>query len=757
MQAQEAVVVRFGNGAETPALRVYRLPRRRSAHSQELWASAGEVRPDASVPVFEVIEGSEYRYEWAFVRGESPVVTEPQELFEADDLSGRTGRLRPHLSTGTVDASLVAAGKTLLCFAFEVRSRKLNYKSEYRWMLRDVAAHMTELVMQRFAASRMGFEVDERRGAVTLYEQFEFLRAALQGETLRQAFARILLAPHASWEVMSELVPASRGVKSTAASTKHLARGGGLRIPITHIPGLSSVPEQVRSFRTEQTLDTIPNRFVLYALEHWHGLLWRLTDALGRKSDSLVVLRARREVRDVLAYISEFLDAPFLRGVGRLNHFPSSNQVVQKREGYRDFYRIFIEVELAAMLTWHTKDTSYRAGQRDVAELYEFWTFVQIGGIVGDLIGKPFLLAPLLKASSDGLTINLRSGQESVLTGELVRAGRRMHIALHFNRTFDANSPGRSSWTRPMRPDITLSVTPLDASAAEPEPTHIHFDAKYRVQALEEIFGLSADEGDGGATGAAGSRVGTVKRDDLLKMHSYRDAIRRTAGAYVLYPGSAGESQEFREYHELLPGLGAFVLRPTEGGVPSGAHAVRTFIDRVLDQAALRFTQHERSANWLTEVYGPERANNMYAEPPAQASVLLGFLKSEGHWQWVRRTRTYNVRTQPRSGGVPKHAALLQSQLLLLYCPESGRVELLRIVGEVEMVSAEAMAQTGYPEPQGDYWCVQVSFLRHEEWLAGLTAEDVDKHVLNSAGIRGAPTLASWGTVCSLRQDSRET
>src|SRR5829696_8253469 len=32
-------------------------------------------------------------------------------------------------------------------------------------------------------------------------------------------------------------------------------------------------------------------------------------------------------------------------------------------------------------------------------------------------------------------------------------------------------------------------------------------------------------------------RLARSKREDLLKMHAYRDAIRRSAGAYVLYPG----------------------------------------------------------------------------------------------------------------------------------------------------------------------------------------------------------------------------
>ena len=56
-------------------------------------------------------------------------------------------------------------------------------------------------------------------------------------------------------------------------------------------------------------------------------------------------------------------------------------------------------------------------------------------------------------------------------------------------------------------------------------------------------------------------------------MHAYRDAIRRTAGAYVLYPGNDGDDKRFEEFdhrgfHEVLPGLGAFAIRPKPTALP---------------------------------------------------------------------------------------------------------------------------------------------------------------------------------------------
>ena len=50
---------------------------------------------------------------------------------------------------------------------------------------------------------------------------------------------------------------------------------------------------------------------------------------------------------------------------------------------------------------------------------------------------------------------------------------------------------------------------------------------------------------------------GSLIADATLK----KDAIRRTAGAYVLYPGA--QNQNWQGFHEIIPGLGAFAIRPS--------------------------------------------------------------------------------------------------------------------------------------------------------------------------------------------------
>ncbi|WP_244117073.1 nuclease domain-containing protein [Burkholderia contaminans] len=179
-----------------------------------------------------------------------------------------------------------------------------------------------------------------------------------------------------------------------------------------------------------------------------------------------------------------------------------------------------------------------------------------------------------------------------------------------------------------------MLVSPTDDEPSPFEPIALHFDAKYRVDFVREIFGADNEE-EITADSESPTRLerGGSLRNDLLKMHAYRDAIHRTAGAYVPYPGGddEGDGLRYPEYHELLPGLGAFVLRPTDTGIASGTSALQRFINDVLNHVATRLTRHEPGRYWLSEAYDTSlrgRSTQPLTSPSPEASVLLGFVKS---------------------------------------------------------------------------------------------------------------------------------
>lgn len=750
------VAARAADGAVQGYLRIALLPKMSATFPAPLVDALNDAEEDDARAPIQLLEGQEYLYEWERLPASVITVsTDPEEVFQPDTLDGRKGRLRTGLSTGALQVILRSGEVAFGQLELEVRSRKLNYLSEYRWMLRDIANQMTELVMDRFAVSNTSFTHDHTRDAVTLYQRFAFLRSLIMSESFQNALHEITRRPHVTWVDHHETVSPGQPLRASAYTLRQLTRPGK-RTPWTDGP-IESIPVRLDRRRTEATHDTTPNRFVRFALERWRQVVADIGRGLAVAADNPAMVRGRREVAQTLEQLDTVLHHDLFSSLGPLTRFPADDQVLQRREGYRDVFRAYLEFEVAAQLSWRGSDASFDAGQRDIATLYEYWAFLQLAQLIAKMAGQTFSLKPLIEMRSDGLNVVLQTGMETVLTGFIERLGRNMAVELCFNRTFRQDKVSLGSWTRPMRPDYCLIISAPVGEPAAFEPVVLHFDAKYRVNIVSELFGLGDDlvnRDEPASSGFDLHRRGAL-RADLLKMHAYRDAIHRSAGAYVIYPGDGdpADNPEYTEYQELLPGLGAFALRPSQEGDASGISTLYTFLDKVFNHVATRLTRHERGRYWLEEVYGQyeigqSRPSPMSSSRPGpDATVLLGYVKSAAHWNWIQRTKHYNVRTQGRTGGVTANAELLYSQLLLLYCPAMGCAALARIVSAPELIWNAAMRSTGYPEPASDYLCVQLSWVPDQVIVANLSAEGIDQYVQGMGKLRGEPVAVNWAAL----------
>jgi hypothetical protein len=378
--------------------------------------------------------------------------------------------------------------------------------------------------------------------------------------------------------------------------------------------------------------------------------------------------------------------------------------------------------------------------QRDVATLYEFWVFLQLAGAVAKICKSSFDLSALLEVDRDQLGVGLRRGRQTVVSGSLARLGRTLHVELWFNRSFGARGTGAPSWTRPMRPDCSLQIS-IDKENSAPfkegEEVWLHFDAKYRVEDIGELFGDTAnadhEQGMGAADEVGSDTRGESKRTDLLKMHAYRDAIRRSVGAYVLYPGT--EREDCRLYHEILPGLGAFALRPTDHGDADGILPLEAFIDAVIDHVALQATQDERARFWVREAHAhwgvdPARSHAapFLTRPPADTVVLLAPARSPDHLEWIRTHHRYNVRAGKRRGSVGLDSRELAAEFVLVYEAQTENVELWAVTGEPMLVTQEQLLQMAYPNPRGDlYYCLELESLAGLSRAIEITLDGVQK------------------------------
>lgn len=544
----------------------------------------------------------------------------------------------------------------------EVVSSKFSHEKDFHRMTSDIAAECQQLLLAWNMPSALPFEKDPVRHKRLLLEQFLFVNQELGEGKLERWIESIRMRPHEELRRESSWKPAS-----LARSMDHL------RQPLFYgrdwrCNGSQPKPAEVLSVSKRPTVDTPPNRFLKHALADFSTLC---RDVIRSFSDPKAALGADGPaVRDALSLLSRLdgqLGSGFFREIGEANRIPIENQTLQKREGYRDILRIWLLAGQAARLNWEGRDDVFNASIRNVAALYEYWLFFVLRNVIAGLPQmkeipiKDIAAADLLPAFCERnglLEIRLKRGTGSLVVFEQRLVGAdALRIHFCFDRTYSPtkNVLAGGAYSKSFRPDFSLVIFPAEYAdgrqwyAAEKAAekagriAYLHFDAKYRVDEVGELFPVDnlemLDEEE------SGKSTNTYKRADLYKMHTYNDAIRRTVGSYVLYPGNGQFGERFKKYHELLPGLGAFAVSPSSTG--ASGKLLAEFIQEVLQCQRDRFSQLSRIEYWTHDTireepveYHAENSSH-HTRPPKDTSLLLGFIRHDEDPEIYRLSRVF--------------------------------------------------------------------------------------------------------------------
>jgi predicted component of viral defense system (DUF524 family) len=563
--------------------------------------------------VLQLVEGRSYEFALQ-INSSSNYRLRETRVVQPSQLAIGIGRIEPGLATGLLPIVLenkqleeVARGKV------EVRSAKLNYHLDYRHMLDYIAEMSINLLMDIHAPSQIRMTSDENLNFTTLHERFAFLRHLLASQTFNDAINRVVSMPHHRAELTRLNANIRQGLRPGRSVTSTLARGGH-RMPLPpshplHVEMLAagiqqpSLPLRFKTNRSTDTRNTPENQFVKHALNDFLNVLIDIENRLTANG-TLSDLRLVREVTQLRQSIAEYLDCELFKEVGDATMLPLGSAVLQKRNGYREVLEAWLRFSLAAQLSWSGGEEVFGGGKKDVALLYEYWLFfVLLELVTHELQIDTPGAAMLLELTSSGFDMRLKAGTTFSLEGLYSKGSSPIRTRFSYNRTFSGRPtnigrtyPFAGSWTRPMRPDFTLSFWPSEFSEDEAEwqelIVHIHFDAKYRVESITGLFGSEIQTELDDENTATHANAGP-KRSDLLKMHAYRDAIRRTEGAFVLYPGPVSGDHSWVEYHEILPGLGAFSVRPghEEAAKLTLAQFIRDILDHMSDPSTRRRQQ----------------------------------------------------------------------------------------------------------------------------------------------------------------------
>ena len=574
----------------------------------------------------------------------------------------------------------------------ELRSLKLDYREHYRGMLSFIAEKFAGLLLDCHAPTRLRLDTLWQQDSRILEQQLEFLRYTLESPAFRAAVDEVLRNPHRRLEDEREERDISRPFKPDKDFARRVAVASRrVAVPEAHPlhATVQSLPTRVSVRVRTDFLDTAENRFAKMVLAEFRDFLADMGSHLRRKAvegDKPETERLRRAAGRLRGMLETQLSRGFFPDVSVPTVVPIGSPVLERKAGYRELLRFWLQFHAGAQLVWDGGAEVFEAGARNVATLYEYWLFFQLEALFRQRFACDQALHVLLvNRNRVPPQLVLKRGVElgTPVAGFWSKtAGRQLKAEFHFNRKFvpDTDRNGTGSWTRGVRPDYTISIWPAEYSKQEAERNelmvHVHFDAKYRVERVIEILGDSLEDVAFGANAEGKDEAHTAaKYADLLKMHAYRDAVRRTAGAYVLYPGESGDGQMFQGFHEVLPGLGAFAIRPGSDGRPEGISALADFLDKVIEHLANRTTARERVSYHVAESYTlredpvpygtldlPESdiyGKEYRALPPAEDMVLLGWYENSAQLELARDVAGFiYVRLGRRQGALYVHPNL---------------------------------------------------------------------------------------------------
>ncbi len=267
----------------------------------------------------------------------------------------------------------------------------------------------------------------------------------------------------------------------------------------SRVPGLrapASLPSTVLVERTEETLDTVPNRYVRFALEQCDRS--QLNRSLTLNTARGARRRGPGHSRSTVEELDSLLGHPLFREVSPPLAGP------RRQSGPATTARLPRKLPAAAALIDGSLglqldvDDPFLVSRKSISTLYEYWVFVRLAGAVARAFGQPRTPDELWKPSATGMSLVLKAGATTRMQLSTKVGGDEVRGDLFFNREFRDGS-----WTRPMRPDASVysasqdkrncgcTLTPNTGWTGSSHSTRASSMTRSQRNATERVSGLT--------------------------------------------------------------------------------------------------------------------------------------------------------------------------------------------------------------------------------------------------------------------------
>jgi len=288
------------------------------------------------------------------------------------------------------------------------------------------------------------------------------------------------------------------------------------------------LPTMVLQREKYETYDVPENRFAKFFLQM---LLNELSNIMREYKRYMEDKDEFKEVKENFETLRDFLMSIQTRDVfveaGEMRIFPANSTVLQKRDGYRELLKLYREFLLSYCPLFKKIEEALAA--RDIATLYEYWCFFEIGKALGEVFSE--------NKKEPTLVWDITGGLEAEKSYFEFENGDYTY-KLMYNKEFRRDKKDFFSYSVPLRPDFSLVRERKDKNGRK-ESAIIVFDAKFRFDEKDVEKKLEGDEAIDDESENE-MRRGNFERvanlDDIFKMHTYKDALKLKA-AFIVFPG----------------------------------------------------------------------------------------------------------------------------------------------------------------------------------------------------------------------------
>lgn len=447
-------------------------------------------------------------------------------------------------------------------------SARLDYESEYRAMLEDIAERFESIVTTWGGPTTYPTTRTDDTAAETLLEQFVLARGLLESHQLEYAARAIernpsMLLEHSEhWKPLANADPQAF-LQDPTSKGRGWRQTDEDRFPVDHMP------EEVKHARKQETADTLVNRFVKHVLQRFEDIFRRVAQ------NDEISGSANLEASGLANDLAKVIDQPFWKEIGTLSRplaTVTGAPLLRKREGYRQVFRAWLGLRSSLSVDWEGASNLFQGPVRKTHKLYEYWLFFILRDCLGGMNGLEEKavkdsgdVKSLIRKEGDRLAVRLSGGRTSVTEFRgSPSESQELCILLFYNRGFSRapEHPGWGSYSRGWRPDFSIAVFPSQyrsdgdgwkeaekLACKEKDAAYVHFEAKYKPS--------SSSKADG--------REPSPTASDFAELHAYLDGIRGSETAFLIHPGGMNSANGIQNSYSrggLTDQVGEAVLRP---------------------------------------------------------------------------------------------------------------------------------------------------------------------------------------------------